>query len=34
MLPLDRLFPGVYRLRVAVAGDAGFAEKDLGFVVR
>jgi VWFA-related protein len=34
LLPLDRLAPGVYRLRVAVSGDAGFAERDVGFVIR
>jgi hypothetical protein len=34
VMPLDRLTPGAYRLRVAVTGDAGFTEKDLGFIVR
>jgi VWFA-related protein len=34
VLPLENLVRGVYRLRVAVSGDAGFTEKDLGFIVR
>ena len=34
LLPLDRLTPGVYRLRVAASGDSGFTENHLGFIVR
>lgn len=34
VLPLEKLVRGVYRLRVAASGDAGFTEKDLGFIVR
>jgi hypothetical protein len=34
VLPLENLVRGVYRLRVAASGDAGFTEKDLGFIVR
>jgi len=34
ILPLQRLGPGLYRLRVAVTGEAGFNEKMLAFVIR
>jgi VWFA-related protein len=34
LLPLQRLGSGLYRLRVAVNGEAGFSEREVGFIVR